>query len=277
MTDDYVGIMETRLIKGVLTLILLIFGMSVQAEDSERLFWDKVPLGITLPVGQERLVTFPSESEVRVGVPSSLAGKLRTQSHNGTVYWLAEEPFDAQRIEVRETGGGAIYLIDLGASNENGIPANPIEVLNVNKQTRIDERSQTSRKQRNPRKAPGLVALTRFAAQQLYAPARMLKASPDIHRVVITRRPLSHLISGETIEAIPIAGWQGAGRLYVTAIKLRNTGQVPLTLDPRRIRGSWRAATFQHVRLHPAGSEADTTAVYLVSDRPFHEMIREVI
>ena len=232
----------------------------------ERLFWDKAPLRITLPVGQERLVTFPGE--VRVGLPGQLATKLRTQSNAGTVYWLAQEPFGSQRVEVRETGSNAIYLIDLSAGQESGLSSSPIEVqvkrTGANKISASDTDTASS--------SLGYVGLTRFAAQQLYAPARLLKASPGIHRVSVARTSLAHLIRGEMIQATPVAGWH-SGSLYVTAVKLRNTGPQPITLDPRQLRGRWRAATFQHSRLHPAGSEADTTAVYLISGRPFHEVL----
>jgi hypothetical protein len=60
-----------------------------------------------------------------------------------------------------------------------------------------------------------------------------------------------------------------AGGLYVTAVKLTNRTDQPQILDPRDLRGSWLTATFQHNRLLAAGSEADTTAVYLISARPF--------
>ena len=39
--------------------------------------------------------------------------------------------------------------------------------------------------------------------------------------------------------------------------------------DADYVRGRWRAITFQHGRLLGKGSEADTTVVYLVCDRPF--------
>ncbi|PKM36344.1 MAG: TIGR03749 family integrating conjugative element protein [Gammaproteobacteria bacterium HGW-Gammaproteobacteria-10] len=259
----------------LITVLHFLLPSVAGSAEIERLFWDKLPIGITLPVGRERLVTFPGD--VRVGMPSELSGKVRTQSHNGTVYWLANESFEAQRIEIHETDGSGIYLVDLSASQEQGIPVNPIEVLNKRphgvEKTDSDRNRRNARAPRKAQKAPGLVTLTRFAAQQLYAPSRMLKASPSIHRGVVTRRALHNLIRGESIEALPVASWQG-GELYVTAVQLRNTGTAPVELDPRRIRGRWKAATFQHGRLHPAGSEADTTAVYLVSDRPFHEMIR---
>ena len=62
--------------------------------------------------------------------------------------------------------------------------------------------------------------------------------------------------------------WRAKG-LYVTAVKLTNRTEQALTLDPRNIRGTWLTATFQHHRLFPKGDEADTTAVYLISARPF--------
>lgn len=234
----------------------------------ERLFWDKVPLRITLPVGKERLVSFPAD--VRVGMPGQISSKLRTQSNQGTIYWKASEAFDTQRIEVREIQSNRIYLVDLKATTKaNSIT--PIEVIfkeareGVADKTSTDSNSKTSKK-------PGYIALTRFAAQQLYAPARLLKASPRIHRVSVTRHTITHLIHGEQIEATPVASWQ-SGYLYITAVELKNISNQYINLDPRHLRGEWRTATFQHIRLHPAGSESDTTAVYLISDRPFHEVI----
>jgi len=234
----------------------------------ERLFWDKVPMRITLPVGKERLVTFPAD--VRVGMPGSLSSKLRTQSNQGTVYWKANEAFDIQRIEVREIQSNRIFLIDLKASTKAN-SVTPIEV--VFKESREDAADKTSYDSSSKTsKKPGYIELTRFAAQQLYAPARLLKASTRIHRVSVAKHTMTHLIHGEQIEATPVASWQ-SGSLYVTAVELKNINDHFINLDPRYLRGEWRTATFQHNRLHPTGSESDTTAVYLISDRPFHEVI----
>ena len=234
----------------------------------ERLFWDKVPLRITLPVGKERLVTF--HADVRVGMPGSIRSKLRTQSNQGTVYWKASEAFDTQRIEVREIQSHRIYLIDLKASTKAN-SVTPIEV--IFKETRKDVEDKTSADSSlKTAKKPGYIALTRFAAQQLYAPARLLKASTSIHRISVAKHSTIHLIHGEQIKATPVASWQ-SGALYITAVELKNTSDHFINLDPRHLRGEWRTATFQHIRLYPSGSESDTTAVYLISDRPFHEVI----
>ncbi len=65
-----------------------------------------------------------------------------------------------------------------------------------------------------------------------------------------------------------VTAWR-AGDLYVTAVKLRNLTRQAVTLDPRTLRGMWLTAAFQHNRLLPNGDEADTTALYLISPRPF--------
>ncbi|MBW8833508.1 MAG: DUF3438 family protein, partial [Burkholderiales bacterium] len=42
-----------------------------------------------------------------------------------------------------------------------------------------------------------------------------------------------------------------------------------MDIDLQEMRGRWLAATAQHSRLLAAGSDWDTTTVYLVCDRPF--------
>ena len=115
--------------------------------------------------------------------------------------------------------------------------------------------------------AYGYVALTRFAAQQLYAPARLLRDLPGVVRVPVRREPVL-LVRGGQVIAEPLVAWR-AGDLYVTAVKLTNRSEDAVTLDPRTLRGRWLTAAFQHNRLLPRGDEADTTAAYLIAARPF--------
>ena len=113
----------------------------------------------------------------------------------------------------------------------------------------------------------GYVTLTRFAAQQLYAPARLLKDLPGVVRVPVKRKKVP-LVRGAAVTAEPLVAWR-AGDLYLTAVKLTNRTDRALTLDPRTLRGDWLTAAFQHNRLLPKGDESDTTALYLISKRPF--------
>ena len=228
----------------------------------ERILWQKTPIELTLSVGKEQRVDFPGP--VRIGLPASLQPILRVQSVAGTVYLLAHQPFEQTRVMVRAIESGAVYLLDLSADNKS-TPTAAIQVFDPEV-----EKSELSSDPAEP--SPtfptyGYVALTRFAAQQLYAPARLLRDLPGVVRVPV-RRAAVPLIHGGQVIAEPLVAWR-AGDLYLTAVKLRNSTSQAVTLDPRTLRGSWLTATFQHNRLHGSGDEADTTVVYLISARPF--------
>jgi len=115
------------------------------------------------------------------------------------------------------------------------------------------------------------VALTRFAAQQMYAPARLRPAHPQVRQLAVAQDPVA-LVRGGAVSALPLTTWRHRG-LYVTVVRLQNQTATATVLDPRDLRGDWLAATFQHARLLPHGDEADTTAVYLLSRRPFGESL----
>jgi integrating conjugative element protein (TIGR03749 family) len=243
-------------------LCLALFSLAaVAAEPVERIPWQKTPIPIDLQVGTERLVHFPGA--VTIGMPAALEGLIRIQSIAGTVYLLARQSFASTRLIIRGVDDGRIYLLDLSASVE-GAEGGPIEIFDPD-----TEHAGQGEGAPDPSAAPayGYVTLTRFAAQQLYAPARLLSELPGMVRVPLKREPV-RLLRGDVVEAMPLIAWR-AGDLYLTAVKLTNQTRRPQTLDPRNLRGQWLAATFQHNRLHAAGTEADRTVVYLISARPF--------
>ena len=251
----------------MLAVILLVHAVGVNAapDTPERIAWRKTPVAVELAVGIERLLHFPGA--VKVGVPPQLQGALRVQSIDGTLYLLASQPFAATRVIVRGMNNGQVYLLDLSAVAE-GDGSGPIEIYLPDQQPASDS---------EPQVAPGspqygYVTLTRFAAQQMYAPARLLQELPGVVRLPIKREPVA-LVRGDAVEALPLVSWR-AGDLYITAAKLTNKTERPQTLDPRTLRGRWLTAAFQHNRLHEAGNEADRTVVYLISDRPFAASLR---
>jgi integrating conjugative element protein (TIGR03749 family) len=246
-------------------LLLQAAGVNAAADTPERIAWRKTPIAVQLAVGAERLVHFPGA--VKVGVPPQLQGALRVQSIDGTLYLLASQAFAATRVIVRGMDDGQVYLLDLSAVADGG-GGGPIEIYLPDEEP---ANGSASTKAPDPPQY-GYVTLTRFAAQQMYAPARLLSELPGVVRVPIEREPVA-LVRGDAVEALPLIAWR-AGDLYVTAAKLTNRTQQPQTLDPRTLRGRWLAATFQHNRLHEAGSEADRTVVYLISDRPFSASLR---
>ena len=198
---------------------------------------------------------------VSVGLPATLESLLRTQTVNGTVYLMATVPFSNSRVMVREIDSAQTYLLDLSASSVSG-HTQPITIyLKETANARSQSPQTDNRAQHDP------VSLTRFAAQQLYAPMRLLSAVPGIVRVPVQQDDVA-LVRGNAIDAKPLAAWRGGG-LYVTAVRLQNRLKTVQILDPRVLRGHWLTAAFQHSRLLPAGDEADTTAVYLVSAQAF--------
>lgn len=234
---------------------------------TERVVWRKVPIAVPLIVGEERLVHFPDS--VSVGLPPSLNAVLRSQSINGTLYLLARQPFAPTRVLVRSETEGSIYVLDISAETHGDEPRSLPELqilLQTGTASAHEGNDDTSPGNQRPA-AGGYVALTRFAAQQLYAPTRLLPTQKGVVAIPVRQEPVA-LVVGGAVEAVPVAAWKSGGR-YVTAVKLTNRNTRPVVLDPRELRGSWLAATFQHNRLLAAGSDADSTAVYLVSERPF--------
>ena len=246
-------------------LIALLFMVTANAESlpPERVQWQKAPIAVTLRVSQERMVHFLRP--VSVGIPATLQSLLRTQTVNGTVYWMANAAFGRTRVMVREIDAGQTYLIDLSADTQ----AKPLAAMVVS----VDETSESENPDGEVGEGArhGYVSLTRYASHQLYAPPRLLSSVPGIVRVPVQQQSVP-LVRGNRIVAKPLVAWR-AGQLYVTAVKLTNRTSKGQTLDPRTLRGAWLSAAFQHGRLLPAGSDADTTAVYLVSAQPFAESL----
>ena len=232
------------------------------AASIERLVWDRAPLQLALGIGaeRERSITFPAQ--MHIGVPQEVARLLRVQTVGRTTYVTALAPFPRTRIVAEDRGTGAVILLDLTASKAT-TATNPAEVV-VPTPGDLDAAGSSDES------APpvDMVTLTRFAAHQMYAPRRLTRPHPAIRRVMVDTHPLDDLYAGGGGRRPPAGPWRGDD-FYVTAVVLQNLQPRPLELNPLDLRGRWRAITFQHGRLLPHGSDADTTVVYLVCDRPF--------
>ncbi|MCP5413608.1 MAG: TIGR03749 family integrating conjugative element protein [Chromatiaceae bacterium] len=234
-----------------------------EAPAPERIIWQKTPIAVALTVGRQGAARrFPGPGQSRLargnpvgtpgaecrrhGLPAGAPAVRSNPGHGPRGRQRGHLPAGSLR---RQRGRSGSCHPDFGPRDaKTGVTAEegaPLPAL----------------------PAYGYVTLTRFAAQQLYAPARLLHDLPGVVRVPVRREPV-HLVRAAPIEASPLVAWRASG-LYITAVKLRNLGTQAVTLDPRTLRGSWLTAAFQHNRLHPAGDEADTTALYLISARPF--------
>lgn len=268
----------------VLTLSALILPLMLQADELVK--WQRIPLPITLKVGQERVIF--ADKNVRVGFPPALNGKLRVQSSGGAVYLKAEQAFSLTRLQLQDVENGQMILLDVTASDQGSVE--PIRLIyhgDVSTVSRSGE-TQTSRPEADdgpPAKRPAVkynaplpVVLTRYAAQSLYAPLRTLEAVPGIRPVNLhLPKRLTTLYPTEPLEVQPLAGW-GVGQRNVVALKVRNTAKGKIVLDPRLLQGRFVAATFQHHWLGPSGTPEDTTMLYLVTaGRPDRAFIAEPV
>ncbi|QPO21841.1 TIGR03749 family integrating conjugative element protein [Pseudomonas sp. Y39-6] len=240
-----------------LIVALMLWGAAAQAV--ELMHWERLPLAVPLVINQERVV-FVDEN-VRVGVPSSLAGKLRVQSTGGSLYLRASEAIAPTRLQLQSVATGEIILLDIAATPSD----QPLEPVRILKNAPVQATETESSTVPVPARTPIPVALTRYAAQSLYAQLRTVESLPGIRRVPLKlRTELPTLLPTENVSSIPIAAWR-LGDYWVTAVKLRNHGSETVQLDPRRLQAKLFAASFQHVFLGPVGTAEDTTVAYLVT------------
>lgn len=242
----------------VLILILVsVAGWCSTAGAVEVKYWDRLPLAVPLTVGQERILML--DEDVRVGLPSAIASKLRVQSVGGTVYLRAAEVIPPTRLQLQSVKSGDIILIDIEALDGNEA-LEPVKIV-AQAQTSDVETAQGSA----PAATPVPVVLTRYAAQNLYAPLRTVAPLPGVRRVPLSESTaFNTLLPTERVTIKGLAAWR-LGDYWVTAVKIVNRGPAKVSLDPRHLQATLYAATFQHTYLGHSGTPEDTTVAYLVT------------
>ncbi len=269
----------------------LLIAAAFPASAVELMRWERIPLQVPLNVGQERIVFV--DKNVRVGFPPALKDKLRVQSSGGAVYLSASEAFPTTRLTLLDAESGEIILLDISASAGKAL-REPVKVVYEGEVTSVSSpdnakttgssngngrrassdsvksesadsgSGSTSRRQAPSLNAPLPVVMTRYAAQNLYAPLRAVESVPGIHPVPL-RLPgtITTLYPSEPVQIKPLAAW-ALNEHTVVALQVRNTSTRKVILDPRRLDGRFLSAAFQHRWLGRAGTPEDTTAVYLV-------------
>lgn len=263
-------------IQGLFVILLTLASATVIADTPERVLWDKRPISVHLQVGHERIIHFPDD--VRYWLPDTIKRHVSVLAANGVLYIRAVEPFPITRLRIQGLNDQQVYLLDITASEAAAVSDELIVMTKENTRNRSKE-STAYKKTEDWR-----IRLTRYAAQQLYAPERLVDGDSAIKRIPVESKMSVPLIRGGLIEAVPIASWQGHG-LTVTAVRVRNLSRQSLQLQFDRsdshqaldlshlVRGDWLTATLQHDRLGAMGDETDTTTLYLVSNRSFVESL----
>lgn len=254
---------------------------AVDSGETERIVFRRAPVRLVLPLNRERLVTFPGT--VALHTPEGFETLVRGTLIDRTAYLTAIAPFGSVRIVAEDLVTGRQIPIDLVADTKTKVSMMPAEIMVPGAASAVPSGASaavvepvpgTAANRSNTRAEPpappplDMIGLTRYAAQQLYAPKRLIPSVAGVRQMPIATTPVAGLYRGWRVETTPIGAWR-SGQLYVTAVRFTNQGQQPVDIDLQEMRGQWLAATAQHTRLLAAGSDWGTTTVYLVCDRPF--------
>ncbi|MFP5476093.1 MAG: TIGR03749 family integrating conjugative element protein [Gammaproteobacteria bacterium] len=242
--------------------------------DIERAVFDRAPIQVPLALNVERLVTLPAP--VALHVPRDIETVARIESIDRTLYITALVPFAPIRIVAELIDSGQQVPLDIVAGKDTAASTAELEISTVDgKGAGSSASAAASSVAKRSGDEPGaaeagadMVMLTRHAARQLYAPRRLAVATLGVVQVGVSDKPVVGLLRGANAETVPLGQWK-SGQLYVTAVRVTNLSRYPLEIPLEQLRGRWISATAQHGRIGPAGSETDTTAIYLVCDRSF--------
>ena len=243
-------------------------------QGTERLVYDRSPLRVALAAGRERRIYLPWEAALHL--PPE-AGGLQAQIVGSTIYLTGQSGQPIVRIIAEGLDGQGMIPLDVQVRDQlAGVP----DEMEISVASRGNNggngRGKTARRNSatddddddEEPVAPDLVQLTRYCSQQLYAPQRLVKTPPGVRSIELRHMPVAGLYRGGAVLTTPVGGWRSA-TLYVTAVRFTNRSHSPLELDMDMLRGRWVAATPQHHVLAESGSDADTTAVCLISEQSF--------
>ena len=253
--------------KKILLLMLLGVSCVTFAQTPQHIVWDKTPINVILPVGIERMVSFPTSIKFGYDTSEIPAGALRVQNAGGTLYLLAKQPFNATRVHVM-LKDGKIILLNLSAQkNADTVP------LDIVLQTIGDMNVSNS----NVSTSFDAVTLTRFAFQQLYAPERLLNDPQGIARVTMHIPEIVGIVEPSKIIAMPLISWRG-GDNYVTAILLRNETPNAITLNEKALCGDFVSSSFYPTKtLAPQSTLGDSTTLVVVTESPIATALNRCI
>ncbi len=229
-----------------------------------RMNYTGAPVPVNLGVGVERRIVF--EQPFRLGLEPEAASAFEFEIYDRQLLVRVNRPVTTRaKIQLAD---GRIIPLDIEGVVSAAVTA-PLEIV---MRTEVGASRQKPQTPNPPSLAlplaqPGYVDLVRFAAQRMYAPARLFADLPGIAATRIRQEPV-RLIRGARILSTPLASWQ-IGKLTVTAVRLDNQESRRVGLDPRQVVGIWKAAAFHHRSLSPDGS----SVLYLVSDRSFSEAL----
>ena len=245
---------------GVIVCVLaILFPSQSRSENFDvlELIYSDSPIPIYVQVGVPFELRF--ESHMEFGIPTSLSELLSVENISSTVYLTALQPFPKTRLVVKQVGATQSIVLNL----EAGYEETEFQTVAIKRSKRPQQPSLLL--------SYSPVELTRFVAQQVFAPKRLLPVLKGLVRVRL-QNTSPKLSRDPEVESKPIVSWR-SDEHYVTAVMLKNSGNVSKALEPRTLKGTWMTSTFHHSRLLPQGKKGDSSVVYLISELPYDQAL----
>ncbi|PCI53627.1 MAG: hypothetical protein COB45_10250, partial [Gammaproteobacteria bacterium] len=118
--------------------------------------------------------------------------------------------------------------------------------------------------------------LTKFAINATASKQNnLINSTINIKPVANIKGSASAIFPIHGISAKVQAAWQ-QDNLFISAFKLRNHTPITQTVANNTLRGDWLSATLMQEQLNPFAEEGDSTWLYLVSDKPFQQVVEEI-
>ena len=227
--------------------------------------WERLPIPVPLGKDQERVIFL--DKNVRVGVSSQLAGQLRVQSASGALYLLATDEIEPSRLQVQDVETGELILLDIATVPAAGKPLEPMRILyegDVQYQRSTESKEQLAKAQNKAPSIPAPVALTRYAAQMLYAPMRTVEPVAGLRQVPVKVSGNLPILPMLPVKAEAVAAFK-LGSYTLTAVRIQHQRAGKVELDPRDVQANLYSVAFQHSWLGSLGTPEDTTIAYMIT------------
>lgn len=160
--------------------------------------------------------------------------------------------FSSTRLQLQNIKNGELILLDISAtaSKRRLEPVKLVYQGEVYSATTSDNTTvnENDGKGTEPKiTLPLPMALTRYAAQNLYAPLRTLEPLPGVYAISnALPSTITTLLPSEPVTVRPLAAW-GVPGYNLVALKISNQQIGKVVLDPRHLRGTFTAPPFSIV------------------------------
>lgn len=244
-------------------LVSSVFNVLAFAGDYVRLINDGSPINLSITNQQETLLEFDFLIK-QIGKNAAAVDYLLTQSVDSRLWITAKVNFNNSKLLIKDKDDRIQVIITLSATTVI-TPSH----YKVNTKKPLVELEYL---QKPKQQVLSYVDMTRFLAQKLYAPARLIK-EVGLKRIFVSAQSVEwfacsvNLACNGAILATPILQYTN-NKYYAIAIKLQNQTNRIIALDPRDITKPYLSAAFQFNTLGAKGSPTDTSVLYLINSSP---------